>query len=344
VNDLGHSPAKAASVPNQPGLNSRIAVGIFAIFWCILVGFFDHFIFSTIFRQLESTRFAQAPAEIISSELKRNNSRDGDTFGVKVQFRYTVDGREYSSDKYSFDNLSSSDSGWARQAVAKYFAGAQTTCYYDPADPSRAILKPGIDGSNIFLLMFITPFNVVGLGLIWYALIGDRPARRVLYLEDRIKNAEIFTLNQWSPLGTLVATFTAGSFLGMFLVAIPSGFHPSLMKVGVVWGSILVFAIAMAIWTYRQRRSGKYDLILDKHARTLTIPAMHRRPFPETIRFNEVEDFTAGSKKTGSGDDEKTVYEVFLQKTDGSKLLLKQDYTAASANSLAETLRERMLI
>jgi hypothetical protein len=261
---------------------------------------------------------------------------------VAVRFAYVVNGREYTSDKYSFDPSSSSDSGWAYDAVAANPAAATRTCYYDAANPARAILKPGIDGSNVFMLMFLTPFNAIGLGILWLVVFGWRQEKLEITprIHDRVRDMEAYTMSAWSPFGALIGAFTLGSFLGIFVVGFSSGFHPSLVRIGLVWGTILFLSIIVMIWTSVQRNSGKYDLVLDNNSRAVTIPAMNRRSAKETVRFADIRNIEARTNRTGSGEDEKVEHQVVLQKTDGAEFLLKQEINEARANLLATRIRE----
>jgi len=51
--------------------------------------------------------------------------------------------------------------GWAEMAGAAYLIGTQVPVYYDPKQPDRAVLKPGLKFGAIFGLMPICA------GLIW---------------------------------------------------------------------------------------------------------------------------------------------------------------------------------
>lgn len=309
---------------------------VFALFWCGLVGAFDAFVIPAFIHQVQSTWYQPATAVILESKLKQND----DTTGVAVSYRYTVNGQEYTSDRYSFNAFSSSDSAWARSAVRDYPAESERTCYFDPAKPNRAVLKRGIDGSDVFNLMFMTPFNMIGLVLIW-ALINSRkeesyqPAPRVV---DRFQNRESYLMTPWTPFGSFLGTFGLGTFLALFIVAIPSGFHPSVAKVCGIWGGVVLLAISFAILAACRNASGRYDLALDHNNRMLTLPKMHKRVDREILPYTNVHRIEARTIKTGSGEDQKTEHKIFLVTKDGAEHLLKSEISEARAARLAETL------
>ena len=76
------------------------------------------------------------------------------TYGAQVLYRYTVDGREYTSSQI---RLSSSDlsggSGRPRQFVEEHPVGTSVLVYYQPGNPQNAVLIPGADKTLDRLLM-----------------------------------------------------------------------------------------------------------------------------------------------------------------------------------------------
>jgi len=76
-------------------------------------------------------------------------------------YTYEVEGRMYKSNTYCFG-------GWAETAGAAYLIGTQIPVYYDPEQPERAVLWPGVKLGAIFGILPICA------GLIWlFFAIGD---------------------------------------------------------------------------------------------------------------------------------------------------------------------------
>ena len=329
---------------------SRTGAGfllVFGLFWCTLVGIFDFLTLRSFIPQVASTWFSAAPARIIKSEVTHNRGSKGSTHGVAFEYSYTVNGATYTSHHFGFDKMSSSDSGWAYRAVADFPAGSERICYYDPRDPSRAVLSKGIRGSDITILMFLTPFNIVAIALLCYPIFlwyeRGRPDLIPPRVVDRFQGREAYAMNSFSPIATFLTAFFASSFLGIFVVAFPFGFHPSIPQVGTVWGTALAISVAAATLTRQRIKAGKYDLIIDRGAQTATIPAMHKRSSRELIPLAQIKNIDATEVRSGSGDDEKKTWHVTLHTHDHREFLLRDASLENDARRLARTLNVKIL-
>lgn len=85
-----------------------------------------------------------------------------------VRYAYTVDGTQYTSERISFGAVTSygSDSS-ARSHLSQYPPGGELQVFYDPADPSKAVLLREAHGSTVSLigsgvLLLISIFGGVG--------------------------------------------------------------------------------------------------------------------------------------------------------------------------------------
>jgi hypothetical protein len=77
-----------------------------------------------------------AECEVVSSRVVHSD----DTARPDIVYRYTIGGREYTSNRYNFLPGSSSDSN-VPVAVANHPPGKKFECYVDPADPSNAVIN-----------------------------------------------------------------------------------------------------------------------------------------------------------------------------------------------------------
>jgi hypothetical protein len=109
-----------------------------------------------------SAHWVETPCEILSSELQRHSSSDGDTYRVLIRYRYTWQGRELESQRYDF-TAGASNIGVERMhaAIAAHPPGHRTVCYVDPAEPESAVLARGTPGSAWFGLLALI-FPLVG--------------------------------------------------------------------------------------------------------------------------------------------------------------------------------------
>jgi hypothetical protein len=74
--------------------------------------------------------------EVISSAVDHS----GDTARANIVYRYTIGGRQYTSNRYHFLPGANNDSNVAN-VVAKHGAGTKFECYVDPADPASAVIN-----------------------------------------------------------------------------------------------------------------------------------------------------------------------------------------------------------
>jgi len=232
--------------------------------------------------------------------------------------------------------------------VAGFPAGTERICYYDPDNPSRAVLAPGLHGSDITHLMFMTPFNIVALFFIAYPIWSWRerraPAMLAPRFADRFHGREGYALNQYSPLMTFFGLFLLTSFVGIFVVVFTGGFHPSMTKVVTVWGAGFLIAMGISVWVYLKTQSGKYDLVFDRNSRMITLPAVQKRTAAEMVPMAEVQKFDVEKVETGSGEDHKVTWHLKMVAGEGRETLLREMYVETQAKRLAETLNARLKV
>lgn len=323
---------------------------LFGLFWSGMTLLFDGFIIRTAIKQLQATRFVTTEGRVLSSEVTHHDSDDGATHGVRISYAYTVGDHEYTGDRYRFDKFKSSDSAWAREAVREHPVGSPTTVYYNPANPAEAVLRPGLTGSDLFLALFITPFNAVMLGFWWAGglLLLRRWCKPVaggvkLRVELRQTRAR---LTEYSPLVSVIASTAVLAFLSMFIVAFGfGGFHPSMRVMTLTWTLVLGGGLLLGGWHWKNILAGKYDLILDELNSTLQLPLTHGRKTRRTLTFKEVhEAFVDTVAKTDSDGD--TSYRHFpalrLGSTNGPVEKLTEWHDGDRAREFVVWLNERL--
>src|SRR5262249_7476248 len=145
-------------------------------------------------------------------------------------------------------------------------AGSPVTIFYDPQEPDRAVLLPGLGGEELFSALVILPFNVVMLGMWGLALgflaRGGRTPYRLLYgLRISESEAEVrVRLPSLSPGAAGLLTLLAGPIVLVFVVVLCAGLPPPLGMMIVCW-AILLGSAALIYRTVAARiASGKADL------------------------------------------------------------------------------------
>jgi hypothetical protein len=97
--------------------------------------------------------------------------RTDTTYSAKLTFGYKVNGRDYSTQTVQFGRaLGSGDFSEAAVLLLQYPPGTRVDIHHHPADPSIAVVKPGV---NVEVILYL----VVGL-----ALLGLAPVAGFAYL------------------------------------------------------------------------------------------------------------------------------------------------------------------
>ena len=103
------------------------------------------------------------PATVESSAVRTHRGDESTTYSVDILYRYTIDGRTYKSNRYSFMGGSSSGYDRKREIVSRLRPGTPVTVYVNPADPTDAVLVRGFTWEMLFLgipLLFVA----IGVG------------------------------------------------------------------------------------------------------------------------------------------------------------------------------------
>jgi hypothetical protein len=305
-----------AAMTNQV---SRFMV-FFGVFWSALTLLFDGFLVISTVRQVRALTFASTGGTIISSSVtSRDDGDGGTTYGVAMQYRYSVGDREYSGHRFRYDTSGSSDCAWANTAVAERPPDTKVDVFYDPRNPEDSVLLPGLQGSDLFQLAFMTPFNMVMLGL-WTA--GWTMMRRKWFppVAGGVKITTTLRqtrarLTQYTPVVSGFAALGLLSFLSIFVVGFfAGGFHPSLHTMLLTWGVILSGALFAGGWHWLRALAGKYDLVIDELNSSLELPATCGRKIRRRVEFDCIRDVRVETIVHPSSDDGSTMnsYALFL--------------------------------
>lgn len=321
----------------------------FCLFWTLIVGFFDYMLVKQVVGQVQSTNFPSVTGHIIHSELTRSTgSKGGTTYGVDIRYRYQIGDQSFESKRYRTTDWTTSDSAWARAAVAKHSVGSEATIFYNPTNPKQALLLPGLDGSDLMLALFLTPFNVVMLGL-WSLVFGqlNTNARAVAGGVDIIPDGRLtrIRLPRWSAMAAGMVSVGAVAFVSIFLLAFTTGFHPSLM----IAGEALIAAYGAGAFVYAWQRQnillGKDDLIIDEAARTLELPLTFGRKNRVTIDFSDISAVSVKTLIHTSDNGNNTTYTyaplLHLHSRESENEQLAEWSDSDKAESFADWLRQQ---
>jgi len=106
--------------------------------------------------------WVQTPCWVVSRGLKTHTGGNKATYSPEIVYTYQFNGQSYQSDQYDFTQGSSSDSTWAKAAIAQYRPRSAAVCYVNPLQPSQAVLSRDFD-REWFCWVLPLVFSLVGL-------------------------------------------------------------------------------------------------------------------------------------------------------------------------------------
>jgi hypothetical protein len=166
--------------------------------------------FRPLYLANQARSWTTADCEVISSRVEAS----GDTSRPDIRYRYYVDDRPYTSDRYNFIPGSTSDPTVAG-TVERYAPGTRFQCYVDPADPAQAVINRDITSWYYFGLIFFAAFAGLPLlvgGFVVRQLSGTRAARRRAETPLRARAADDAPIGPVTAGGPLVLQPTASPF------------------------------------------------------------------------------------------------------------------------------------
>ncbi len=195
----------------------------FGFFWSALTLGFDAGIGYFAYQNFRSNSFSETIATVTVSRMDDSRDSDGDiSYRPHIEYDYQVAGQPHHGTVRRYGEMGVSGSGAHRsvqQIVDQYPVGRQVPVYYDPQAPATAVLERGLNGTELFLAMFLTPFNMIMLAL-WGGVISggstqtDDPPEESLILETG-SGYEI-VLPRVSPLVAFGMGLGGGAFLMIF--------------------------------------------------------------------------------------------------------------------------------
>lgn len=331
---------------------SRILVTVFVVFWTVIVGFFDLIIGSSLVDQARAGGYATTQGVVMHAHVAREISSKGrSVHRPDIRYAYEVDGRRFESVRYRYNEGATSDSEWAARVVRDLPAGGAVTVRYDPRDPAESVLDARINGSDLLLPLFMTPFNVVLVALWWF--VGGWALGKVrgapcadsggLRVSDDGRATRV-RLDEFSAPAYGLAAFGAAGFVATFIALIGGGgFHPDIRFVAVLWALVIGAGVFVAVRQHRHHASGEADLVIDRLARHVDLPKGFARKQRETVRAGEIAAVVVATEERPRRRGRiETVHVVMLRRRDGRIDRLIEFPDKERADALAAWLREKI--
>lgn len=118
-----------------------------------------------LYRALRSRRWLPTQGRILGAITVTVRSPVGFFTSPMVAYEYTVDGETYQSQ--TIDYRGSVRLRAAKQTVERYRWGRRVTVYYNPKDPTLAVLEPGATAGGV--MRVVLSVLLVGVGLIVFS-------------------------------------------------------------------------------------------------------------------------------------------------------------------------------
>jgi hypothetical protein len=278
----------------------------FTLFWCALTGVFVGFIAHSFWRSADAKlRYVPTTGTILSSQVTSSSDSDGTTYGFGVRYRYIVSGQTFESDRYAFGAGKSSDGHKrASELVRRHPVGSTFTVYYDPAKPQEAVVDLKVDPTMLFMLLFMQPFVLVGVGML--GAVVTFPFRRRSLNRFLQKPADVpWQIPTWGTLergfggftltprrgvtGALIALLFGwglASFISIFVVGfLFGGFaHPRPGVIGGAIGLAVSIGVLSAVFSVRSQKK-RARLVIDPTAGLIKLTSPLRQV---ELAFDEV--------------------------------------------------------
>jgi len=167
---MAAQPISSRPRPAGPAIGCLVAFfSVFALFGAL--GFWATTV-RPVLAMVRALSWREASCVVLTSQVAESGS-SRPTYRVDVLYAYSVDGRSYQSNRYRFDDWSSSGRQAKAEIVARFPPGTRTACWVDPADPKRAVIDRSF--SPAFLLgLFPLLFFAIGAGGIGWTLHNAR--------------------------------------------------------------------------------------------------------------------------------------------------------------------------
>lgn len=307
----------------RQGSRDVVGVGfgfIFVSFWSLITLAFDGIIGYGIYHQIRSIGFEKMDGRVLASRVETRTDSDGTTFRPIVQYEYTVNGQLFQNDVVRY-GMAGSPGNYSREIVEQYPANQPALIYVNTSSPSESVLIRGIEGGDLFMLMFMTPFNLIMIGG-WIFLVSSLISRPVQPPGFPVSNNDHRVRVRLGRLPSLL--FAAGivfalTFVSIFIVGFTWGYNASLNVMSVVWGIILTPALVVFCWSSMRNLSGRYDLVLDRVRQKVDLPIIGERKQVVTHSADEIAQTIVQPEKTTDAGGDLVIQHVVLFEFNNAK-------------------------
>lgn len=122
-----------------------------------------------------SSSWPTSEGVVTSSEVDHSTDAEGgDSYSPEIDYQYQVDGQSLTNNQIKFGENSYNSRRTAEEIAANYPVGRQVIVYYDPEQPDKAVLEPGVSSGSYIVLSIGVVFILVALLVAPLTLIFNR--------------------------------------------------------------------------------------------------------------------------------------------------------------------------
>ena len=323
------------------------AIFIFALLWCYGIGVLNYTVGREVIGQWRALSFLETTGTVSASSVRSKFSKAGVKYEVDVVYSYSVSGLPYEGKRMCFGYWGTSGGNAPHAWVRRHPSGSTVPVYYNPRNPSDAVLERGIDGGLLFPLIFLTPFNV--LTLIFFrnpVLAIGRWIRKPeaggipIFRDGPITRLRLPAV---PPVLAGMAALAAANFIAIFIIGFGFRLNASVPTVIAIWTFDLAIGGAVYFWPRKKVLSGNEDLVLDAAARTVSLPMTNGVKVPLVLPLeNIIEIVVVQSIRAGRGNMGSFFYELHFNTVHGNRKITEFSSEARArllAQWLVQTLR-----
>lgn len=262
-------------------------LGCFGIIWSLVTLGFDGFVIWTMAGQWSTLSYPSVEGRIIESRIESHTtrstsrttgrsystgrSRTGTSHKAVLRYQYNVGGQDYESDRFAFVEMSFSEKQSAQAVVKAHPVDSPVEVFYNPDDPSMAVLRRGLDASDWFFPIFLIPFNVIMIAILWaaFALSRADESLRNFDLVIAVRGHQTRIRRPMLPAWLIGLAFSgAAAFIMVFVLAFGFGLNPP-MPVIVFTFSLLAAAAALGAIKASRSKTRRSRIIIDEVGRRI---------------------------------------------------------------------------
>lgn len=312
-------------------MNFNRGLLVLGLFWLFLTLVFDAFPAYIIVSDYKTDSYTLTDGHILESHVDTvvsHSTKGGQSISYQptLSYTYRVDGRQLRGDHVTSIPFASSGS-YASETVARYPAGATVPVYYDPSDPSTSVLENGVQGTPLFMLLFLVPFNSIGLLLIRLSLLPEPLATTGGIEIVNERNTIRCTSPSMDRFLLLCLLFCATGFGLAIVFVIALGMTPSVPVALGEWVALL--AVTTLLYKSKVSRAREPEIILNPTRGEISGPTI-----PMNLKYSEVADLSVipVTKR----------FTLQITKTGGEQISLFDWADEASATVFADWLKKQL--